>query len=83
MASNITDSSVSRTHVVTAQRISRNWTLSTGLRYSLYSIEVDPTENTAFNIISFFCYGPLSSDSFDITDGFTEPLSSNARSFSL
>jgi hypothetical protein len=77
--SNNGESSASRPHVVTLRRMSRNWTLSAGLRSSLYSLGADPTENTASNIPSFVVMGACLRS--DIVDGFTEPLPRNACSF--
>jgi hypothetical protein len=56
-ASNSGHSSVSRTHVVTVQRISRNWTESAGQGSSLYSLGAGPTENTVSNSQSIAVMG--------------------------
>jgi hypothetical protein len=66
MASSSGNSSVSCTHGITVQRISHNWTLPTGLGSSLYSLDMDPTENTVSEQSCSCCYGWLPSDSLGI-----------------
>jgi hypothetical protein len=56
-ASNSGDSSASRAHVVTVRRITRNYTHSTDLGSSIYSLGADTTENKASNKPSILVMG--------------------------
>jgi hypothetical protein len=69
-APNSEDSSASRANVLTARRISRNWTQVAALGSSLYSLEGDPTKTSRTDFLFF--YGRLLNDRPDIVDVFKD-----------
>jgi hypothetical protein len=68
--SNSADSSASCVHVIPVRRKFRNWTHSTGLGSSLYSLG-GTQQKTLPPTLFYCCYGRLPSDSLDIVDMFT------------
>jgi hypothetical protein len=79
-ASNSCDPSASRPHVVAVRRISRKWTHSAGMEFSLYSLGTDPRENTASKSPFDFMGGCLAVVRISLTCYW--PLPRNACSFS-
>jgi uncharacterized membrane protein YozB (DUF420 family) len=71
MASNNGDYPPSSAHVITVRRISRNWTHSADLGFSLYSHGAHLNRKHCFQQSVYCCYGQLPSDSPDIVDVFT------------